>query len=88
MAIPPPSEPRSNKKETLVSVRLSEDEVKQFRHTVSLYKILYVPKHKKRGITDSDVLRAALIVLRDELIKEISENPLFSDEDLENLKSP
>ena len=88
MAIPPPSEPRSNKKETLVSVRLSDEEVKQFRHTVSLYKILYAPKHKKRGITDSDVLRAALIVLREELIKTISENPLFSDEELENLKGP
>lgn len=65
--IPPPSEPKANKKETLISVRLSDEEMKRFEETVNLYRSRHKSRHPKRGITYSDVLRAAIEALRDNL---------------------
>lgn len=69
--IPPPSEPKANKKEPLVSVRLSDEEMKRFEETVNLYRSRHKSRHPKIGITYSGVLRAAIETLRDNLEPEI-----------------
>lgn len=75
--IPPPSEPKANKKITLVSVRLSDEELKLFEETARMYRSRHSSRHPKRGITYSDVLRAAIetlrIKLKEELVEELNE---------------
>ena len=59
-----------------------------------MYRQIHKSKYKKRGVTNSDVLRAALVVLREEVMREFKEiktrnsPPLdfeMTDADLENL---
>lgn len=78
--IPPPSEPSTNKKENSVSVRLSDSELVRFKETVSIYKSLHKSRYKIKGIGDSDVLRAAIEVLRKALDSEIAAKKSFKNE--------
>jgi len=84
--IPPPSAPHSDKKIINISFRLSGEDCELFKHTLLIYKQIHKSNYKTREVSKSDVIRAALVVFRKELLsefQEIARRDSLTDEELE-----